>query len=351
MKRLKTVFITGAGGFIGGRVAESLYLKKLADVRAGVHRWTTAARIARFPIKTVQCNILDSKMLPHLLNGCEAIVHCAYGDERVNKEGTRNLLNAAMEVGIKRFIHISTIAVYGKASGEIDETVPMRYCGEEYADSKLDAEKLCLEYKAKGLPIVILRPTIVYGPFSPIWTVLMAQRFLSGGWKIPAQAGGFCQPVYIDDVVSAIILALEAEQATGEAFNIAGQEILTWDEFLEKFNAAMNLPPIARQNAFFALMQALLMAPMRSAAQYIMIRYPELVKELLNRLKLDKFGKMAQSSIRMTPTLTELKLYERKAIYKIDKARKVLGFLPSVELVQGLKLTVQWLKHHGYLRA
>ena len=200
-----TILVTGAGGFIGGSLVEAIYLSEFANVRAGVRRWSSAARVARFPIDIVLCDIMQPNQVAKAMEGVKAVVHCAYNDSReVIVQGTQNMLEAAQRSGVKRFVYLSTAEVYGTdVSGQIDEMFPYQYTGREYTDSKIEAEKLCWEFYGKGLPLTILRPSIVYGPFSKSWLVRMAQRLLSGKWGMFENYGdGNCNLVYVDDLVS-----------------------------------------------------------------------------------------------------------------------------------------------------
>ena len=93
--------------------------------------------------------------------------------------------------------------------------------GGEYGDSKIDAEKLCFEYLAKGVPITILRPSIIYGPFSNTWVVRTAQRLQSGNWGVFDKYGnGICNLIYVDDLVSD-----QSARSRG-----AGRRMLAWLE-------------------------------------------------------------------------------------------------------------------------
>ena len=107
------VLVTGAGGFIGGWVAEALHLSGW-DVRAGISRWTSAARIARFPLMIVQCNVMDAASLDGALKGVDVIVHCARGpneDDEVAKSGTRLLIERAKLAGASKLVFTSSVAV------------------------------------------------------------------------------------------------------------------------------------------------------------------------------------------------------------------------------------------------
>ena len=90
-----TILVTGAGGFIGCRVVEFLHLSGWASPRAGVRRWSSAARLGRLPVDIIQCNVTDPAQVATAVEGVDAIVHCAVGDRSVTVDGTRNLLEAA----------------------------------------------------------------------------------------------------------------------------------------------------------------------------------------------------------------------------------------------------------------
>ncbi len=213
------VLITGAGGFIGGRIAEVLHGSGCAQVRAGVRRWAGAARIGRLPVEIVPCDLADARQVDAACDGVTAVVQCASVTGPESEAPLRNLLEAAHRRGVTRVVHLSTTEVYGAVAGDVDEEHPLGPAQSDYARAKIAAERVCAEYVARGLPIVILRPTIVYGPFSEVWTVKFVQRLLSGRWSLPEEScRGTCNLLYVDDLVAAIVLALR----TGE-FSLYGR--------------------------------------------------------------------------------------------------------------------------------
>src|SRR5215470_5160983 len=129
------ILVTGATGFIGGRVCERLVQAGAKQVKALVHTLQHAPRIARLPIELRVGNLLDRQSL-----------------------GAR----------IERFVHISSAAVYGlrPPAGAHIESAPLRLTGNLYADSKLRAERVVARFASRGLPVITLRPSIVYGPYS-----------------------------------------------------------------------------------------------------------------------------------------------------------------------------------------
>src|ERR1043166_1490422 len=243
----RPILVTGAGGFVGGRVVEMLQGLLGIPVRASVRRWTSAARIGRLPAEIVLCDIADADQVRRAMDGVRGVVHCAYGDPAVFVEGTRTVLQAALEAGVDRVVHLSTMEVYGDVEGVGLEAAPLRKTGWSYRDSKVDAELACRSYMDRGLPVSILRPTIVYGPFSRDWTARFAERLVAGG-TFPGREDcqGTCNLVYIDDLVAAIVLALDRKEAAGAAFNVNGEERLTWGQYLNDLSRAIGPPPVAR---------------------------------------------------------------------------------------------------------
>jgi nucleoside-diphosphate-sugar epimerase len=353
MPERQTVLVTGAGGFIGGRVVELLQASGLYSVRAGVRRWGSAARIGRLPVDIVECDITDPAQLETALAGVGAVVHCAVGGREATVDGTRNLLEAALRHRVERVVHISTVDVYGDATGEVTEDVPLQLTGREYGDTKIEAEKVCGEYLERGLPIVLLRPTIVYGPFSESWTVEFAQRFQAGPWLLPAEdCAGACNLLYVDDLVGAIFRALETEAAVGHSFNINGPDRVTWNEYFQALNRAMGLPPLVPASRRLGHASAALMAPVRVAAKFALKRFSGLIMGMYQRYgPVKRVMRLAETAIRQTPTTGEFRMYSKEVYFPARKAQELLGYRPAFDLRRGTELSAAWLRHHHYVHS
>jgi len=341
------ILVTGAGGFIGGWVVESLYLTGFGQVRATVRRWPSAARIARFPVEIVLCDILNHTQIERAVDGVDAVVHCAYGPREVNIEGTENLLKASLRTGVRRFVHLSTIDVYGGREGNVDETLPFKYTGSEYGDSKIDAEKLCWKYSGKGLSLVVLRPTVVYGPHCKLWITKFAERLQSGNWGVLKDLGeGLCNLVYVRDLVNAISLSLDSRNAAGQAFNINGSEVITWNEYFRRLNGALGLPALQEIDPFKSKLSSTMMMPLRLAARHLLKHYGDSLRKLSRRSDLAKqLIARSEKSLKNTPSFSELSMFKRRPSYSISKAKALLGYEPSVSVDTGLELSIRWLKH------
>ena len=347
---MQKVLVTGAGGFVGGWVVESLLLAGI-PVRAGIRRWNSAVRLARHPAEVVPCDILSPKEIDAALEGCDSVVHCAVGNEAVTVTGTQNVLEAAKCRQLRRVVHLSSVAVYGKSPGVITESHPRHSRGNRYAEYKIAAEQVAEQFIAEGLPLVLLRPSIVYGPFSAAWTVSFAKRLLSSKWgTMGRRAEGKCNLVYVTDVVQAVYRALHNPVAVGEAFNINGSEIITWNEYFQRFNAALGQEPLKPVNTLPITVKAQLLSPVRTAAKYVLSRFGQTVLRLHARSSsAARYMKATESLLKLTPTSEQLKLYGVSAEYDISKARERLGYEPRVDVAQGLTNCVAWLRQQGIL--
>ncbi|MDB4870288.1 MAG: oxidoreductase [Gemmatimonadales bacterium] len=343
--------VTGAGGFIGSRIVEVLHEMNPGSVRAGVRRWSSAARIGRLPVEIMQCDVTSAESVRSAMKGVSGVVHCARGDATTNVEGTRIVLDEAQRAGVKRVVHLSTVAVYGTKEGSVSEVDPCAPGSAPYGRSKVQTEEICAEYGRRGLAITVLRPTIVYGPYSDLWTVEFAQRLSAGKWFLPERyTQGICNLVYVDDVVKAVLLSLQDERAIGQTFIVNGGERPTWSEYFHALNDALGLPPLRPASALRSQLKAGLMMPVRKTAKFILKKFQPLVMRVYQRSKVAKaLMRNAEVAIKNSPTGAEFDLYSLRASYEERKAREMLGYRPAFSMQDGVELSVAWLRDHQYL--
>jgi predicted dehydrogenase/nucleoside-diphosphate-sugar epimerase len=239
------VLVTGAGGFLGCRLVECLHFGDAWDVRALVRRPASAARLARLPVDIVLADVTDRAALKSALDGCDAVVHCAVGTGwppeaafTVTVEGTRAIAEAALEAGVRRFVHISSMAVHGnQVPARLVETTPLDPgVGVDYGRAKFLAEQAVNDAAKRGLRAITLRPARIYGPFSRTFTTRPLQALSEGRLVLSGDAETPANMVYVDNVVEAIARALTApESAVGEAFLINDLDQLSWREFFQFF--------------------------------------------------------------------------------------------------------------------
>lgn len=349
MSETDTVVVTGAGGFIGGRVVECAAESDELEPIAGVHRYDNAARIARFPVDIRELDVLDEESVRNAMADANYVVHCALGDREVTVEGTRNVLNVAEELGVERVVHLSTVEVYGDEDGVFDEGSSVQFTNRDYADSKVAAERVCRQYMDAGVSITVLRPGIVYGPFGETWTINPVRRLRSAHWGDVEGLDGLCNPVYVDDVVQAIRLAMKKDAARNEAYNVTSGETVSWNEYYKALNDALDGSPLAPRSYWRLYLWTAMVRPLRDVGTYAMDQHEEGVKAVTDGSHLvERFTKYVRKQITEAPTLSEMELYRRKAKYPNAKITDQLGYAPRFDLNNGQRLSAEWIAHHGF---
>jgi nucleoside-diphosphate-sugar epimerase len=347
------ILITGGGGYIGGWIAETIYRRGIDEVRVGIRSMSGGARIARFPVDIVPCNVLDVKQLDAAMAGVTHVIHCAVGSREVTVDGTRNVLRAAAAHNVQRVIHISTIDVYGGVAGTVDENTPRRKTGSDYGDTKIEAEELCEAAMNTGLNIAIIRPTVVYGPYNKLWVMKFAERLQSNLWSTFDRFGdGDANLVYITDLVDAILLALDSDKAVGQSFNINGPEIISWNEYFRRFNDSLGLPPLRHSSPGRSQLRSRFITPVKSIARIALKHFNPVIMSLYQRSPVvQRLMKAAETTMSATPGNAELEMFAKKAVYPSAKAESLLGYAPSVGVRDGIRMNVSWLAHETLFTA
>ncbi|MGR4877669.1 NAD-dependent epimerase/dehydratase family protein [Pseudoxanthomonas sp. LARHCG66] len=232
------ILVTGATGFIGSRLCELLSLEYRLPYRALVRDFSRAVRIARLDTELVAGDMLDAASLARAVEGCDAVVNLAHGDDESARTQATQLIEACTRAGVRRFVHISSMAVHGpspKLDVLTEATAPIQRWNEAYSDAKAASEAVVVAAGKRGaLETVVLRPTIVYGPYSFFVTPIV-QDARAGRISLIDGGRGICNAVYVDDVCEAIMAALERDDAVGAAFLINGDTRMTWGDFITTF--------------------------------------------------------------------------------------------------------------------
>ena len=324
------ILVTGATGFIGGHLVRRLRAEKEASVRALVRNAAKAEGLAKLGAELVPGDLSDYGSLERAIQGCSVVVHAAaqvssLPDRDVfaqsNVSGTENVARAASAARVERFVHLSSIAVFGlPTGGEILDSSPRRHCGDPYCDTKLDAENTVWRYHRKaGLPSVILRPSGVYGPGSTHWSVVPFKRVRKGKMFFVNGGRGRLNYVYIDNLVDAILAAAEDDRAVGDAF-IVNDGATTWREFFGEYAR------MAGKNSIRSV-------PLWAAKLWV--HYRNLVaawRGETNRVPPNALGFLVGS-----------------AVYKQAHIEEKLGYRPRVSLEEGMRRTEAWFREIGLL--
>jgi nucleoside-diphosphate-sugar epimerase len=294
-------------------------------------------------------DLLDRSQVEQGLDGITHVIHCAKGTPEATVEVTRNLLDASLDKGIRQVIHISTADVYGDATGIVDENFPFQYTGNAYNKMKIDAERVCLEFMNKGLPITVFRPSIVYGPYSTNWCLRFASLMLSGEWGTFEKHGeGKCNLVYVDDLVKMLISTLDNEPVIGKVLNVNGPEIVTWNEYFARLNGGMRLPALKVIPLRKADMTTYGMAPVRILGGFVKKHFLRPMKRMAEASDaFDNLLRMVEHQVKVKPAADELKLFAKDVVYSDALARQLLSYCPDTKIEQGLELSVDWLRYLG----
>jgi nucleoside-diphosphate-sugar epimerase len=322
--------VTGATGFTGKRLTEIL-LQKGYDVRVIIRDKKRFLISDNEKLEIVIGDIINPIDVDMAVKDTEIIFHVAalYRTAGVDPKeywnthvkATENMLDSAYRYGIKKFIHTSTVGIHGHVEKPpADENYQFKP-GDLYQLTKLEGEKKAKEFHEKnGLPLVIIRPSAIYGPGDMRLYKLF--KIASKKYSIILGSGEiFYHMVYVDDLAEGMILAAESNISNGEAFIIGGEGYVTLNQLLEIISGILG-----KQSKTLHLP----VAPFQilgSLCEKICI--PLGINPPIYRRRVDFFTK--------------------SRAFDISKAKKMLGYKPKISLEEGLTKTAQWYGKKGYL--
>lgn len=322
----RRVLVTGATGFIGSHVAERL-VGGHSHVRLVVRRRDRVDALQAAGAEVLAGDLTDPSTLQGCCDGIEIVIHCGawlgtpYKRETayaVNVAGTTAIAEEALRAGVLRFVHLSSVAVYGPVgSGVVTEKSPPWKGVHLYGDTKIEGEDALRAVISRGLPAVITRPGIVYGPRSRGATIQLV-RLINRGWPAMVAGGyGLCRPIFVENLVDALILCV-LKPLTGEAFTLIDASI-RWRDYLQHYGRMVGKSPVSVPYPV-----AWMLAVADETRAFITRRQPRIWRRALG---------YAMSEAR----------------YSTEHARRMLGWTPRYTMDHAMEITKTWLIEHGYL--
>jgi len=322
--------VTGATGFIGSHLVESL-VKKDFTVRVLMRQTSDLHWLKGIKVELALGDLTERDFDPKLLKGVDYVFHLAgiintpsrkdYFE--INTEGTRRLAHLAAQnrTDLKKFIFVSSQAAGGPSQGnrgvrEDDPPHPVSH----YGESKLAAESVMLNF-AREFPVVILRPPTIYGPRET--RVFAAFRMMNHGIALAAGSQpNFVSLCYVSDLVDAILRAAFEPQPTGRIYNVAGERPFEWSEFMGAIAKGLH-------------------------RSYRIFRIPTPLLFLLGAGG-EVYSRLARRSVLFTWQKAK-EFVQNSWVIDGARIREELGWQERIPLEEGMARTADWYRTEGWL--
>ena len=325
------VLVTGGTGFTGKALVRRMLQEGHEVIALDRQEGHKSQEMRDWGAEVVIGSVTDQEVVSRCMKGVEVVHHvaAAFRDLRVprsryrevNVDGTRNVLEAALAEGVRKFIYCSTCGVHGNVdrppAGEDAPIQPADY----YQQTKYDAEPIVNSYLARGLKTTILRPAAIYGPGDPGRFYLIFKQLERGWFPMFGYGPVLYHSLYIDNFLDAFVLAMDESKGLGEAYLIADEKYLTIEELVRRAAAAMGVKVRFRRYPIWPVI----------ASGYVVDAFcrPFGIEPPLHPRRVD--------------------WYRQTRAFRIDKARRELGYQPRIGLDEGLRRACQWYREQGML--
>lgn len=323
--------VTGATGFIGSHIAERL-MKDGEDVIALVRKTSKIDFLKRIGVKFAYGDINDIDSLRKAMAGVDIVYHsAAMADEwispkeayKVNVEGTRNLLECALDAKVKRFVFISSLAVLGmKDHYGTKADAPYHKTGDSYIDTKIDSEQLVMDYHNKRhLPVTVIRPGFVFGPRDNKLIPRLSERLGKKQFMFVGSGKNKINSVYIDNLTDAIMLAAKSDRSIGQKYNVTNDSGMTLEDLVLNIADIWGFEKPKKHIPKF--LAYLVCHVLTGWARLIKAKEPPYI------------------------TKTRIKFLSLNLDFDIANTRNDLGYVPRISIEEGLRRTKEWIDKKG----
>lgn len=338
------IVVTGASGFVGSCVVEALFVAGGYEIVPTSRRLHAGGRVARFGCRLRPADLTHRGSVDELVQGADAVVHCAFGGDSDQEEATRTLLQAAAAAGVRNFIHVSTTEVYAAQEGTLDEDSLIQMNGLGYGAVKGRIDTLVRSRSSQFQSLVVLRPAIIYGPLSESWTIIPIRRLLAGWCPRAEELQGTGSFVHIADVCHIIQKILSRPPSGLRVYNVVGPEVVTWADYFERLAHALGVAIPAQdvpasdkvQLGFVRTMLRILPTPFRRKVTSLVKSVPAGVRMITHWQRLNV----------LVPSTAEKTLYARTVRYSTTRLAGE-DLAPRVTLEEGLQQSAAWAGQVG----
>ncbi len=325
------ILVTGGTGFTGKALVRRLLDLGHEVVALDYKEGLKTAELREWGARVVLGSVTDAAVVREAMAGVEVVHHLAAAFREmnvpdtyyweVNVQGTRNVLEAALEQGVRKLVYCSTCGVHGNIDhppgGEDAPIQPADY----YQRTKYEAEPLVLLFHQRGLPATILRPAAIYGPGDPERFLMIFRRVARGAFPMFGNGRTLYHPLYIDNLVDAFMAAMGDGVGDGEAYLIADDRYLEIEDLVKRVGRALGVDVRIPHYPVWPVVAA---------------------------------GHVVEKACRpfgITPPIFPRRVdwYRQNRAFRIDKAKRDLGYEPKVGIDEGLRRTAEWYRQEGYI--
>jgi len=231
----------------------------------------------------------------------------------VNRDGTRNIAEEAVNAGVRRFIHCSSVSVYGRVPEiKLYEDAPYKKINDPYGDTKIDAEKVLMELSDK-LDLTILRPTVIYGKGDRLFLPEFVTKIKSGVFKIIGKGDNRITLIHAQDTARAISMVLENKKTYGKIYNLSNTDNLSVNEISQLIADTIGYTKIIKHLPYIIVLTA------AGIMEFISLFTGK--KPLITRFAVRILGKQYN--------------------YMTDAIKKDTGFVPGIDIRKGIVQTLE----------
>ena len=248
---MRRIAIVGASGFVGSTLVERLLAQGHDEILPFIHSSGNAMRLARLGLDLPPVDLLIKEQVELALAGCTHVVNCALGSADAALKGLRNLLAASRKNKVERFIHLSSVLVYGDPPprDSVHENARTNPTG-DYGHLKLKQDQMVQQASREGLPAVILCPPNISGPYSP-FLIKVLDALRAAEFAVVDRGNTPCNLVDVSNLAHAIELALDRGSVDGKRMFVTDDEEITWQDVIDSLaplaECAEPIPVITRE--------------------------------------------------------------------------------------------------------